>query len=147
MGYRSEIVRVAVLQTEARADEVMAVYAMNELVREHNCAAEWTRTVRKDGVTLLHYHGEHVKWYESYEDVQAMEYMGELLQTFCDERGFAYAWGCANIGETYEDVGCTIISDGPVEEAARELEYLLNDLLEVRRTIHLHIYTSERDAT
>lgn len=140
MGYRSDVVRLAVLESEAHADEVMAAYSMDMLVQHHNCAKDWRRKTLPDGKALIYYHGENVKWYESYEDVQAMEHMLTVLQQFCENRWLSYAFGMAHVGENYEDVDYEVSRDG---DKGDDLSDVVYDLMELRRSVHLHIDPEE----
>jgi hypothetical protein len=87
MGYRSDVLLVVALRTPAQYDELMAVYAMDPLVQKHNTVGEWTKHVYEDHV-ILAFKGTDLKWYESYEDVQAIEHLLTLANTFAEERGF-----------------------------------------------------------
>ena len=103
MGYRSEVAFMAVFANAEQHDEVMAVYRMKPEVQEHKIEATWRRVDRSDGAVVLVYEASDVKWYDSHSDVQAVEYLGELLEMFFDERGFEYAWGHIRIGENTDD--------------------------------------------
>lgn len=85
MGYRSEVCLVVALRSKAQADELMSVYAMHPHVQKNDLVGEWDRHVRDDVVFLV-YHNSYAKWYDSYEDVQGLEYLLELAKTFSEER-------------------------------------------------------------
>jgi hypothetical protein len=104
MGYRSDVVLMAVFANAEQHDEVMAVYRMDANVQGHDLEKAWRRVDLKDGEVVRIYEGNDVKWYESYEDVQGLEYLAELLATFHEERNFSYAWGNARIGEEETDM-------------------------------------------
>lgn len=103
MGYRSEVVLMAVFANAEEHDEVMSIYRMNPKVQEHKLEAAWRRVDMDSGVVVRIYEGDYVKWYESYEDVIALKGLEDVMQTFHDERGFSYAWGYARIGEEPDD--------------------------------------------
>jgi len=87
MGYRSDILLAVTLRNPAQCDELMAVYAMDPLVQKHSVAEKWKKHVYDDHVALV-YQGTDLKWYESYEEVQAFEHLLALAMTFGEERGF-----------------------------------------------------------
>lgn len=115
MGYRSDVRIAVAFSDEHTRNEVMAVYSMHPLVQEHNIAKDWVpRTVqvyvwrneyREVPLYLLTYAEEQVKWYDTYEDVQAVEYMKHLCFKFDAEReSFHYAYKFVRCGEEVEDV-------------------------------------------
>jgi hypothetical protein len=108
MGYMSKVAFMAVFANAEQHDEVMAVYRMKPEVQEHKIEATWRRVDRSDGVVVRVYEASNVKWYDSYSDVQAVEYLGELLEMFFEERGFEYAWGNVRIGENTDDTVETV---------------------------------------
>jgi len=87
MGYRSDVLLAVVVETPSQADELMAVYAMHPSVQTFDLAKNWERKTVGDSYTVLIFAEDHVKWYESYEDVQGYEHMLTLAKTFGDERG------------------------------------------------------------
>jgi hypothetical protein len=87
MGYRSDVLLAVVLRTAAQRDELMAVYALEPLVQKHSMVERWKHYTYEDHVALV-YQETNLKWYDSYEDVQALEHMLILAQTFAEERGF-----------------------------------------------------------
>jgi hypothetical protein len=87
MGYRSDVLLAVVLRTAAQRDELMAVYALDPLVQKHSMVERWKHYTYEDHVALV-YQETDLKWYDSYEDVQALEHMLILAQTFAEERGF-----------------------------------------------------------
>src|SRR6056297_2826805 len=113
MGYRSDVCLMAVLNSKEQAEEVIAVYRMNKNVQKHNLWEEWRLVDMGNGVVVLIWEAENVKFYETNADVQGLMYMGELLQDFADHRGdhFRFAWGKARIGEEVEDIEYDVSSD------------------------------------
>jgi len=124
MGYRSEVRFVVALPSEAERNSLMALYSMHPLVQEHNIATDWTpyevmmkdRTkyvdapkydphnhVRECPVYLLSYHEDYVKWYDDYDDVQAVMHMEELLDSL-ESRCYAYRF--IRVGEDHSDIEC-----------------------------------------
>lgn len=137
MGYRSDVVLMAVFANAAQHDEVMAVYAMHEFVQKHDLTKAWRRVDLDNGEVVLVYQGNDVKWYESYEDVQGLEYMSSLLADFHEERKFDYAWGAARIGEDDDDIEHDVFS--PSTDKSEELRDLIYDNLGIERRINISI--------
>ena len=100
MGYRSEVHIGVAFSNEADLKEVLAVYAINPQVQKYNLLKEWER--KEDNI--LYYHGDYVKWYESYEDVQGTEHMLALADTFKEERDMPIAYRFVRVGEGTEDI-------------------------------------------
>jgi hypothetical protein len=111
MGYRSDVVIGFAFKDKAQIDELMAVYRMDPRVQKNDLEAAW-KISERDDVVFLYYADDHVKWYESYEDVQGLEYMRTLVNTFDEERGrgegdlplFPFAFRFIRIGEEDQDV-------------------------------------------
>ena len=105
MSYRSDVAIGFVFNTKEQIDEVLAIYQMRPFVSEHNLVEQWA--VRDwDGVWGLTYSAESIKWYDSYEDVQGLEDMINVVKTFADERddAFPYAHCKLVLGEDDADV-------------------------------------------
>ena len=100
MGYRSEVHIAVTFNDIATLREVMAVYAMHPAVQRYNLAEEW----EMKGDTTLYYSAEHIKWYESYEDVQGYEHMMSVAEMFHKERDIAFAYYFVRIGEEMDDM-------------------------------------------
>jgi hypothetical protein len=80
MGYRSDILLAIVFKTKEHRDEVWAIYCMDPLVQKHDVASQWTP---HDGDFFsLWFEGNDLKWYESYEDVQAFEHLQTVAAQF-----------------------------------------------------------------
>ena len=135
MGYRSDVVLMAVFANAEQHDEVMAVYRMDANVQKRNLEAAWRRVNLEGGEVVLVYEEEGVKWYESYEEVQGLEGLATLLDTFHEERGFNYAWGTARIGENEEDTVYSV--DAP--DTDNGLTEIIYDNLGIIRRIDLSI--------
>lgn len=120
MGYHSDIAIAFAFERREQIDEVLAIYQMHELVQKHDLAKEW-QVHDWDGVWGLTYQATNVKWYESYEDVQGLMHMENLVESFANERGadvgetdengeqelvhlFPYAFRSIRVGEEVEDV-------------------------------------------
>ena len=85
-----------------------------------------------DGKWGLTYQAEHVKWYDSYEDVQGLERMFDVVQQFVQERDvFLYAHRKIRIGEEDTDVEISIDDNDPDHELKDELY----DRMGVRREL------------
>jgi|TARA_R110000803_G_scaffold203447_1_gene269024 hypothetical protein len=104
MGYRSDVFYALAWPNKDHAKEVLAVYAMDQRVIDHEVLLlDWTY-YDKDGSLLMVYRNESVKWYEDFEDVQALERAEELAELFWQERKFPYACKFVRLGEDLEDV-------------------------------------------
>lgn len=103
MGYTSDVVIAVAFADKSQRDEVWSVYCMDPMVQKHKLSSQW-KNLDDDGTCILWYHEEHVKWYDSYEDVQGVEHMLHLADKFHEEREFEYASIKMRIGEAYEDV-------------------------------------------
>jgi hypothetical protein len=119
MGYMSDVAIAFVFSEKEQIDEVLAIYQMRPFVSEHNLVEAWK--IRDwGGVWGLTFSSLGSKWYDSYEDVQGLEDMLDVVKTFADERGdaFPYAHCKLRVGEddddterVYEDndAGCGLI--------------------------------------
>ena len=103
MGYRSQVALVAGFKNKEQFDEVWAVYLMDTRVQAHNLADDWKQASSK-GHPVLYFESGASKWYDGYEDVSGMEYLGELMQTFHEERGFPFVFHKTRIGEDTADI-------------------------------------------
>ena len=104
MGYRSDVFYALAWPNKDHAKEVLAVYATDQRVIDHEVLLlDWTY-YDKDGSLLMVYQDESVKWYEDFEDVQALEHAEELAELFWRERKFPYACKFVRLGEDLEDV-------------------------------------------
>ena len=143
MGYRSEVRFVVALPSEAERNQIMALYSMHPLVQRHDMAKEWTPYevmlrdygryvdvpkgepsdyVREYPVYLLSFHDDCVKWYDNYEDVQAVMHMEELLDSL-EGRCFAYRF--IRVGEEHSDIECREHSSED-DTGEQMYEYLAN---------------------
>lgn len=104
MGYRSDIVLMAVFANAEQHDEVLSVYRMDPRVQEHKCEQDWRRVDMDDGVVVRIFEGGDLKWYDSYEYVQGFEYLSEVMDLFFNQRDFEYAFGKLRIGEEDTDI-------------------------------------------
>ena len=133
MDYRSNVVLMAVFANAEQHDEVMAVYRMDPNVQQYDLEKAWRRVDLDRGEVVRIYEGNDVKWYESYEDVQGLEYLSSLLADFHEERQFNYAWGNVRIGEEETDIVYDVFS--PSTDKSEELRDLIYDGLQICRTI------------
>lgn len=104
MGYRSDVLLAVAFDTKEQLDEVWAVYCLNPKVQENDIAKDWK--MRLDGdYPVLWFFEESVKWYDSYDHVQAFEALFTLAEIFEAERklAFNYAWVKLRIGEEDDD--------------------------------------------
>jgi hypothetical protein len=111
MGYRSDVVIGFAFKDKAQIDELMAVYRMDPRVQKNELESAW-KISERDNAVFLYYAADYVKWYESFDDVQGLEYMRTLVNTFDEERGrgegdlplFPFAFRFIRIGEEDQDV-------------------------------------------
>jgi hypothetical protein len=111
MGYRSDVVIGFAFKAKAQIDELMAVYRMDPRVQHNDLESAW-KISERDNAVFLYYAADYVKWYESFDDVQGLEYMRTLVNTFDEERGrgegdlplFPFAFRFIRIGEEDPDV-------------------------------------------
>jgi hypothetical protein len=99
MGYRSDVYIAVAFANADDLKEVVAVYTIDPRVQKHNLLQEWD--VREDNI--LYYHGDDVKWYDDYEDVQGVEHMLHLADKFHEERDMPVAYRFIRIGEDEND--------------------------------------------
>lgn len=137
MGYRSDVVLMAVFSNAEEREEVLAIYRMDTNVVKHNLEEDWRKVDFGDGPVGLVYEGNDVKWYDRYEDVQGLEHMGSVLEVFHEERGFAYAWAKARIGEEDDDVESHVVDSGC--ENSDVLREIIYDHMQIVRRIDLSI--------
>jgi len=104
MGYRSDVFYALAWPNKDHAKEVLAVYAMDQRVIDHEVLLRCWTYYDKDGCLLMIYQNEYVKWYEDFEDVQALERAEELAELFWQERKFPYACKFVRVGDDLEDV-------------------------------------------
>jgi hypothetical protein len=112
MGYRSDVVIGFAFKDKAQIDEVMAVYRMDPRVQKNDLESAWKISEHEGGAVFLYYAADYVKWYENFDDVQGLEYMRTLVNSFDEERGrgegdlplFPFAYRFIRIGEEDPDV-------------------------------------------
>ncbi len=100
MGYRSDVYIAVAFASEEDMKEVVAVYTIDPRVQKHNLLQEWE--VKEDNI--LYYHGDYVKWYDSFDDVTGIEHMLHLADKFHEERDMPVAYRFIRIGEEDTDV-------------------------------------------
>jgi len=104
MGYRSDVLIAAAFETKEFMDDVLAVYRMHSLVRQHNMSVSWVQRDRQEGDPYcLVLNMQDVKWYPDYEEVQAAEHMEELIRMFGEERAAACGYVHIRVGEDLDD--------------------------------------------
>lgn len=128
MGYRSEVAYVIRFKDKEQRELFVALQrakadkhineALNEMIE-----------LEED---KLAYHADSVKWYDSYEEVQAHEkLMGEALELFNEDQDIT-GYRFIRIGEEYEDV---VVEDhGDSDE--------LWEYLDVQRSINVAFQTN-----
>lgn len=130
MGYRSDVLLAIVFKTKEQRDEVWAVYVLDKRVQQYGIANTW-RNCDKYEYPMLYVEQEHVKWYESFEDVQAYEHLQSVAQDFADLRDFEYVWLKLRIGEETSDIEEEYITQDP----DGVLQEQLYDTVRVERSI------------
>lgn len=130
MGYRRDVVLMAVFANAEQHDEVMAVYRMEPNVQKYDLEKAWRRVDLRDGEVVRIYEDNGVKWYGGYEHVQGLEYLSSLLEDFHDERKFDYAWGSAQVGGEVGDIIHDVFS--PSTDKSEELCDLIYDGLHIK---------------
>jgi hypothetical protein len=111
MGYGSDVVIGFAFKAKAQIDELMAVYRMDPRVQKLGLETAW-KISERDNAVFLYYAADYVKWYESFDDVQGLEYMRTSVNTFDEERGrgegdlplFPFAFRFFRIGEDEQDI-------------------------------------------
>ena len=139
MGYRSDVTVVAAFKNKEQRDEVLAVYTMNPHVQKHDLMKGWAET-EVNGHPVLYFEMSDVKWYDNYEEVQGFEALGDLMQTFNEERQFPYLWYKARIGEETSDMEEDLDFE---DDPDTDLATIIYDNVEVRRTVSLHLEPME----
>jgi hypothetical protein len=91
MGYRSEICIGVFFKDKAQMDEILAIYAMQEQVQKCD-AMKWWEFGEYDGHPCMKFYDEHTKWYESYDEVKAIESIKSICRDFAAEREFSFAY-------------------------------------------------------
>lgn len=89
--------------SEADLEEVLAVYVLDPNVQKYDLLKEWER--KEDNI--LYYHAGEVKWYTevaAYGDVQGIEHMLALVDTFKAERDMTVAYRFVRVGEELGDI-------------------------------------------
>jgi hypothetical protein len=137
MGYRSDVVLMAVFGSEEHFEEVMSIYRMDKDVQAHELENYWRKEVVGEGKVVLIYQGESVKWYPTYEDVQGLEHMVSLLHEFWQNREYSYAWANYRIGEEDSDISSHI--EGSGDDLGNELREIIYDNLSIQRSIGLSL--------
>lgn len=147
MGYRSNVRFVVAVPSEVGRNELMALYSMHPLVQKCDMAQQWTLYevmlrdygryvdvppvayegeskdyVREYPVYLLSYDADCVKWYDDYDDVQAVMHMEELLDSL---EGCCFAYKFIRVGEEHSDI-VTRDHHSDDETAEQMHEYLEN---------------------
>ena len=103
MGYYSHVVIAHVL-SDAHMAEVFAAYTILPATQEYNLAAEWKFDRSREGVTVVWYEAQSVKWSAGYRDVAGLLALAELVDDFAGERDFQYASVFIRVGEDTADV-------------------------------------------
>jgi hypothetical protein len=128
MGYRSDVTIALGVEAENSADvmnRLMAVYSIDPLVQKH-VKDNWKWEVYQyianksgeKGISVAVFEAVGVKWYDTYEDVQAILRLLEIAKSMLDSSGESpapWAWKSIRIGEEVgdiEDECCLSTNDG-----------------------------------
>ena len=107
MADRSDVFIAIGWPDKKQADEVLAVYALDENVQQHDLLKDWRiyDQFHISGIRtcVMTYTGEYVKWYDDFEDVQGLLRMETLANQFYHERGFGFCYRFAQLHEAYND--------------------------------------------
>lgn len=106
MGYRSDVLIAVAFKDKEQRDEVWAVYCMDPRVQKHNLAEAWNE-YNEGEYPVLWYEADHVKWYESYEDVSGIEHLIDVASDFAQEREHEFAAVNYRVGEDLNDIETT----------------------------------------
>ena len=150
MGYRSQVHLLFGMSSKSHLRELVSVYQMLPAVQKHKLMEQWNYHVeeKKEDMSLnfdihyLHCHGDDWKWYDDYEDVQALQAIEDLGEKFWPERKFPFAYRLVRTGEDSTDIeehDNTVITDEDTNvkgaedaetmtEFFRELIYPYNDI-------------------
>jgi len=129
MGYSSDVVIGVAFKTRKQMEEVLAVYRMDPKVQKHNVMEKWKLCPDHEPPYMV-FTGNDVKWYDSYEDVQAFEHIASVCEDFADERGFEYAYRIVRIGEEDTDVD---VDDSYDNDDYDLMDFLQDNLYPIRR--------------
>ena len=112
MGYRSQVHLLFGMSSKSHLQQLVSVYQMLPAVQKNNLMNNWDYHVEKITfsnqksltVHYLHCHGDDWKWYDRYEDVQALQAIEDLGKKFWSERKFPFAYRLVRTGEDSGDV-------------------------------------------
>ena len=112
MGYRSQVHLLFGMSSKSHLRELVSVYQMLPAVQKHETMKEWEYYVeekcedmsRNFDIHYLHCHGDDWKWYDRYEDVQALQAIEDLGKKFWSERKFPFAYRLVRTGEESGDI-------------------------------------------
>tara|TARA_Y100001937_G_scaffold106087_1_gene147445 strand:- start:105 stop:566 length:462 start_codon:yes stop_codon:yes gene_type:complete len=110
MGYYSDVGIVVAFDKRDDMEKVLTVYKMTPEVQRLDSLAEWSVYEGKD-VCFAQYKNGYVKWYDGYDDVEAIRYLCTVAEQFGKEKGMSFAWKEVNVGE-----------DGAIHENKNSLE-------------------------
>lgn len=140
MGYRSDVTIALGIQAENSADvmdRLMAVYSIDPLVQKH-VKDNWkwevyqhidNKSSEKD-ISVAVFEAVGVKWYDNYEDVQAILRLLEIAKSMLDSSGESpapWAWKSIRIGEEVEDIE----EENGSEGKTRDFGSISDDILDV----------------
>lgn len=158
MGYRSDVKILVALPTAKAREEVMALYAMHPTVQKHEIAKQWeayeqtfdnvhdgkSDVARPITAYLLTYEDEYVKWYEGYEDVEAVNRMLELLKELGDaNEDFTWAYKFIRVGESMDDIEVSREWSDDSDAVGDLLDDFVSEILDISVEITLDIRQDE----
>ena len=112
MGYRSQVHLLFGMNSKSHLQELISVYRMLPAVQKHKTMEQWDYHVeektkdmsRNFDIHYLHCHADDWKWYDEYEDVQALQTIQDLGDKFWSERKFPFAYRLVRTGEDSTDI-------------------------------------------
>ena len=120
MGYRSDVVIAVAFKNREQMEEILAVYQMDEKVRKHRVMEQWKLCPEHKPPYMVFERGD-VKWYPSYDDVQAFGHIVSVCAEFEEHRGFEFASRFVRIGEDDND---TEVDDNLSDSSYDLMEFL-----------------------
>lgn len=135
MGYRSDVLIAAAFATKRDMDEVLAAFRLHPHVQKHKLLDTFTFVEPQDseGVWVMYYYSEGVKWYSSYEAVDGYNHLLTLITDFADERDMTCGYLLLRIGEVPTDIEEAEYENGPTGSVMDTLY----DMFSIHRAIHI----------
>tara|TARA_R100001082_G_scaffold111071_1_gene93170 strand:- start:729 stop:1265 length:537 start_codon:yes stop_codon:yes gene_type:complete len=163
MGYRSQVHLLFGMSSKSHLQQLVSVYRMLPAVQKHNLMEQWDYHVeekcgdmsRNFDINYLHFYGNDWKWYDEYDEVQALQAILDLGKKFWSERKFPFAYRLVRTGEDSGDVeeyNDTTVTDEDTDtkgaEDAETMSEFFQELIYPYNNIEVNIkqYVSEYEA-